>query len=363
MSLRSRVLTVLNGQKPEKVPWLGDLSYWISYLNQEGIMPEKYKAPNGEYELYRDLGVGYYLQGYFPFKTLYEGIEAHSEKKGDTEAITLKTPVGSVTIVWKQLPGSYTWGPQEHFVKDINDLKVIRYLYEHIHYEPDYKEAQDRYEAIGDNGLVLCYLPKSPFMEMVTQLAGIEVATYLLMDYPDEFEAVLNIMSRKVDEAAQIAVDSPAECLMIPENLSSELVGKRMFKKYMRAYEEKWIKRIKEAGKYSFIHMDGTLRGLIKEVASTGFNVLEALTPAPVGDIPFEEIRNWTGEDTIIWGGIPGVYFTDLISDRDFDVFVMTVLEVMENASGYVLGVADQVPPGASWERVKRVSELVELYG
>jgi len=28
-----------------------------------------------------------------------------------------------------------------------------------------------------------------------------------------------------------------------------------------------------------------------------------------------------------------------------------------------VLGVADQVPPGASWERVKRVSELVELYG
>ena len=105
------------------------------------------------------------------------------------------------------------------------------------------------------------------------------------------------------------------------------------------------------------------MKGLISEVASTGFSVLEALTPSPVGDIPIEEICNWVGDDTIIWGGLPGVYFTDLVSDEDFDRLVINVLEVMKKQPRYVLGVADQVPPKARFERIKRVSELVESYG
>jgi hypothetical protein len=35
----------------------------------------------------------------------------------------------------------------------------------------------------------------------------------------------------------------------------------------------------------------------------------------------------------------------------------------MKKQPRYVLGVADQVPPKARFERVKRVSELVESYG
>jgi len=50
------------------------------------------------------------------------------------------------------------------------------------------------------------------------------------------------------------------------------------------------VQRIHAAGKYSFVHMDGVLAGLIGEVASTGFDVLEALTPAPVGDLALEDL-------------------------------------------------------------------------
>ena len=32
MDVRSRVLTVLNGQKPDVVPWMGDLDYWMQWL-------------------------------------------------------------------------------------------------------------------------------------------------------------------------------------------------------------------------------------------------------------------------------------------------------------------------------------------
>jgi hypothetical protein len=47
----------------------------------------------------------------------------------------------------------------------------------------------------------------------------------MLADDPDEFEETLAVVEASHDRAARIAVDSPAEILMIPENLSSEVVG------------------------------------------------------------------------------------------------------------------------------------------
>ncbi len=117
-------------------------------------------------------------------------------------------------------------------------------------------------------------------------------------------------------------------------------------------------------GIYSFIHIDGTLKGLLKQEASTGFDVLEALTPDPVGDLAIEEWATYVDKpDTILWGGIPGVYFTPVISDQEFDRHIRAVLDVMKSEPRYVLGVADQVPPDGMESRVRRVAELVDKYG
>lgn len=180
----------------------------------------------------------------------------------------MRTPYGDIQETHIYLPDSYTSARTEHFIKDWRDLAPLRYLYEHTYYEPNYELARRRYDLVGDNGLVLCYLPKSPFMELVALKAGIEAVTYALTDAPDEFAETLMVMARKHGEAAQISLDSPAECLMIPENLSSEVVGKRLYKRYVRPFEADWIGRIRGAGKYSFIHIDGTLRGLIDHAHS-----------------------------------------------------------------------------------------------
>ena len=132
---------------------------------------------------------------------------------------------------------------------------------------------------------------------------------------------------------------------MIPENLSSESVGKKFFKRWVQPFDTYWTGRIRDAGKYSFIHIDGTLRGLIRECSQTGFDVLEAVTPGPVGDIEPEDLHNWVEPGVVIWGGIPGVYFTDLISDEEFDAYVIRVLEVWKSEPRYVLG---RCGPGAA---------------
>ena len=150
--------------------------------------------------------------------------------------------------------------------------------------------------------------------------SDIMAVTFMETNEPDEFMETLNVMKKSFDKAARISVNCPADALMIPENLSSEMVGPRYFEKYMRSYQQEWIKEIKNADKYSFIHMDGTLRGLLKQEASTGFNVIEAMTPKPVGDL---NINDWAktadNKNTILWGGIPGSYFTPNVDDQEFD--------------------------------------------
>lgn len=364
MSPRARLQSLWHGQKPDRVPWFGDLDYWATALIGRMLRPTNFKETDAYIQWHQDLGVGFYLQGYFPFKTIFENCRVKIWHEGKRKYTEIATPNGTLRDCWLWLEDSFCEAPVEHFVKSEADLPVLRYIYENIRYEPDYSFGWRRLEQIADMGILLCYLPKSPFMQLVAQDAGIEAVTMMTVNAPDEFTATLQVMEKAVDQAAALALASPAEALMIPENLSSEVVGPRFFERYMRTFHEKWNHRIAAAGKHSFIHMDGTLRGLIRQVAGTGFNVLEALTPAPVGDLAIEEFaRSVDQPDTIFWGGLPGAYFTALISDAEFDRFVRHVLAVMRQQPRYVLGVADQVPPDGLEYRVRRVAELVEQYG
>jgi hypothetical protein len=360
---RTRILTLLGGGQPDRVPWFGDLDYWASALIARGQRPEGFKESAAYIDWHRSLGVGFYLQGYFPFRPVYE-FEERLWRDGHRRYRELVTPLGSLRECWEYLPESFAEAPVEHLVKSAEDLPALRYVYAHTRWEPAYEYGRQRLNDIGDQGILLCYLPKSPFMHLVALEAGIAAVTFAEAEDPGGFAETLAVMKECFDRAAQLAIESPAEVLMIPENLSAEMIGPRFFEKYMRAYQEEWTGRIAAAGKHSFIHMDGTLKGLLREEASVGFTVIEAMTPAPVGDLPVEQWAHHAGHSrTVLWGGIPGVYFTAKVSDEEFDRHVSAVLNVMCSKPRYVLGVADQVPPDALESRVRRVEELVDRFG
>lgn len=362
MTERERLLTLLSGKTPDQVPWLGDLSYWVPYALGKGVIDQAYGG-DGLFRLHRDLGVGFYLQGYFPFEEEAENVDVSREVNGNRITTRWHTPLGDLEEVEVNLPESYTMAIHEHRIKTIEDLEIFTYIQEHTVFKPDYAEAARRYDLIGDNGAVLCYLPKSPYMDLVALKAGIMTVVDLICDEEERFGECLDRLEICADRAAQVALDSPAELLMIPENISSEVVGKGPYHSYMERYQRKWFERIKAAGKTSFVHMDGTMRGLLREVSEAGCRVMEALTPAPTGDIEIEDMHNWVTEDTIIWGGIPGAYFTDSVSDEEFDEYVKRVLDTWTSKARYVLGVADQVPPYSRPERIARVRDLVDRYG
>lgn len=367
MTERERVLAILNRQQPDQLPWLADFAYLIHSMNETGTYPEQYKntyLDNGLQKMHRDYGTGFYLQGFQPWKSEAQGWETKVEKDHDTTVTTITTPVGQLREVTKYSHTSFSDGITEHLIKDIDDLKIFLWMMQHTKYTPDYEFATKRYETIGDNGVVLCYTPKSPIMELVALRAGVENVTYMMMDDEDEFKAILDELEEKSDEAARIVLESPAECIMIPENISSECVAP-FYHDYMKRYHQKWTSQIRDAGKFSFVHQDGTVRGLISQLSKESrFDIIEAVTPMPVGDVDIAEVAGLVDDSTIIWGGIPGGMFNELsCTDEEFDKHVIRCIEVMTSAPRYVLGVADQVVPGSSERRIKRVRELVNQYG
>ena len=384
-SLRQRVFSILKGKTPDRLPWFADLSYWHFAMDRKGCLEKRHKGFEGVLNLHKELGVGFYLQGYEPyipeyknckvteiardvggyedFTSIYKGSKVIKSKNNNDIVREVSTPIGKIKERWKYVPKSFSWAPEEYFINSIEDLKVFKYWVENTNYKPDYHQAFIVKATVGEQGCVLCYQPRSPLMQLIVLFAGITNTVNIMMDDRKLFDETLKVLQYKSDEAAEITLNSPAEFIMIPENLSSDIVGKNFFEEFLRPFEEKWNRKIKDKGKYSFIHMDGYLKGLLKEVSTTGFSVIEAMTPKPIGDLEVSEFSNYAEGNVIIWGGIPGAFFTPLVSDEEFEKFVLEVIKIMVSEPRYVLGLADQIPPDGIIERVKTVSDLVEKYG
>jgi len=69
MTTRQRLLTLFKGEKPDRVPWYADLDYWATGLIGRGEKPADFKSDEEYVQWHRRLNVGFYLQGYYPYKT------------------------------------------------------------------------------------------------------------------------------------------------------------------------------------------------------------------------------------------------------------------------------------------------------
>ncbi len=368
MTERARVLSVLDGRRPDRTPWFGDLSWWHAAHARCGDLPKAYgDGADGYLRMHRDAGVGIYLYPPFVWDQRYdESVTVTVETEGDLTATTIVTPVGSVRSVLQGLPESGTSAYVEHNVKAPGDLRVLRYLAQHRIITPNSAQFAECDAHWGEDGIACALAPvcTTALQTLITREAGIETVVDLLYsDARSELEETIEVMQAADDPIFEIIARSPCRLVVFPENLSGEVTGRQLVQRYEMPCWKRRIAQLQNAGKSVGIHNDGTLRGSLPLLIEAGFDLVESVTPAPVGDMPLEEIRGVTAGKIIVWGGIPGALFSPLTSADVFDAFVALVLRTLPPGSGFVLGVADQVPPDAEFSRICRVRELVDELG
>jgi hypothetical protein len=235
---------------------------------------------------------------------------------------TYTTPVGSIYQEERREPGVGQWHAQRSWrdvtpwvtsrlVKGPEDYEVLEFVVEHTEYIADYFPIEQAMEWLGDDGVVLDALPHSPMQMLMIDWVGSEEGRffYHLTDYPDLVERLYEAISRSREPMYEIAAGSPAPMALCGDNVDGFLVNPRLFERYFLPEYEKQAALLHARGKLMAVHMDGRVGVLKDQIARSPVDVVEALHPPPMGDLPIgEALSAWP--DKAVWVGFPGSEYT-----------------------------------------------------
>ena len=331
MDIKERILATLNWDEPDMVP----------------LTVYDWMLPRGEKgRRLRESGVGLVLRP-----------PAHRVEHREVEIIskeywengrnfirkTIHTPVGDV---WQTLePDKSGYEPnfwiKEHFIKGPEDYRVMEFYVQDAVYHDNVEYIREANRRIGGDGLVYVRVAKVPIQEMLYQMMGMERFSFDYYQQRDLFDSLHNTMLKRYEELFAFAVEAPVELLLFGDNITSDVVGEERYRNYCMPVYKRLKSLAGGAGKKLGVHMDGRLARLTEAIAESEFDIVEALTPPPMGDISVKEAREvWP--DKALW-----INFTSSVHLEKSEVIEAHTRQLLEEAGskrGFAIGVTEDAP-------------------
>ncbi len=365
---RERLLAIMAGEPPDCIPWIPRLLLWYNAHKKAGILPERYRDWSLR-DIERDLGMGNPARDGHVFRTELEGVEVQQRWLNEMELLTeYITPVGTVTTRYrgsKRLRQQAIQDLQVGFLlKRREDYAAVEYLIEHTNYVPTY-EAYEAYEdEVGDDGYPLVGCGDCPFHHWLLRLVGYENAYYHLQDYPKEVERLLALMTQRDRERVwPLIADSPAKLILHGVHFSSQMTPPPMFERFILPYYQELSALLRGRGKTLVMHGDNDTRLILSHIEQAGYGMVECFVTYPMVKTTLAQARAAWGSRVIIWGGVPSVILEAPYSDAAFEAYMVDLFRIIAPGDAFILGVADNIMPGAKLERLQRIREMVEEYG
>ncbi len=348
MTRKERILAAMAWGEPDQVP----LTIYDRIL------------PRGQAErMLRDSGVG-----------LIERLPAHRVLHRQVEILTreyhaqgrrlvrrtIHTPVGDA---WQTLEPDEAYATsdwiREHFIKGPDDYRVMEFFFQDAVYRDNVDAIRESQRRMGTDGLVIVRIAKSPIQEMLYQLMGYEQFGVDYHERRDLFDSLHHTMARRYQELYDLAADSPVEILQLGDNISSDVVGRERFRTYLMPEYRKLTGRLAGTGKKLAVHMDGRLKGLQQEIGAAEFDILEALTPAPMGDISVRQAREWWPEKAL-WINFPSSLH--IAASETIAAQTRTLLEEAGGGRGFGISVTEDAPVEALERSLGVISRVLQEY-
>ena len=310
MTPRERILATLHGECADRLPFF----HWWRHT-QIGQVERECRN--------RGMGICWWRP---PYTVTYHNVDVTEIQDVSTvESVHRRiyhTPVGSIYLDEKREPGVGQWKGTKSWrdvspwqiarlVKEPEDYDVLKYLVEHTEYKPYYFPIEQAKKWVGDDGVVVAYLPHSPMQMLMIDWVGSERGRFYIhyAKHPEKVEEVYEAISKSYEPLYEIAAKSPADAVIFGDNIDGVLVNPRFFEKYFMPEYEKCARVLHEHGKLMGNHMDGRV-GVLKDlIAKCPQDFIEALHPPPMGDLPISEALS-TWRDKVIWMGYPASVYT-----------------------------------------------------
>ncbi|MFN0171432.1 MAG: uroporphyrinogen decarboxylase family protein [Bryobacteraceae bacterium] len=368
MTERERLLAVYRGETPDRVPFFLDLSHWFYQRNQVPFdLSTALMEPDWPLlDYHRKVCAGFYAPNLISFfdASYPADVNATTTREnmefGPEITWRIETPVGVIERRRRWEEESYSWSISRWGVSTVDDLRVLAYALSRLQFRPAFHRYEQWKKAVGDLGVLYLPLGYSAIGHLLSYWAGVERTIYLAADSPMEFEEAVSAINHNLLHCVEVLCQSPAEVIFLGDNFSSDIQSPRFFGKWSAPFYRETARRIRAAGKFSAVHVDGRLSGLLSAFGEIGVDCIDAVTPAPMGDLTPEECRDEAGPQLILSGGVPPPAWIEPATDDDFRDAVGQWLALRARSPRLVAAAGDQVPPGALEHRIGIMREMVE---
>ncbi len=302
MTPKERLLAVLNGQTPDKVPFapFGEL------------------IPRSSFELkFRNEGMGFIVH--------HGSVHQHNDTPwcechdGDKKTFVIKTASGELTSEYRYKKGASNNSEVQtkFFIETAEDYKsAVEYISgTYFNFDNGDETLIEYYN--GDESITHAWTGEPPFMEAQYYL-GLENWSYHRYDHPAEFSMLLDALDKMQERRMEYIIESNQTIINLG-NLAGNF-SPADFEKYMLPYFRKYSQLLRKAGKKSSVHADAlNLKQHLAIIPACGVDIVEAFTPPPVGNLSLGEARAAWGDELIIHINFPeSVFYSGYEKTRQF---------------------------------------------
>jgi len=368
MTNRERILAILDGRPPDRIPWIPRLEIWYEAHRRAGTLPAPYRDLSLR-EVEREVFGGTAARDGRIYREEIRSVEIRQHQFGEMETLTeYVTPLGTVTTRFRSTGRLRSQGIQdaqvEFMLKDRRDYPIVEYIVEHTHYVPCFAEYQQYEIEVGEDGYPMVNCGDCPFHHWMRALAGYNQAYYHLCDFANAVERLLAVLTDHFRERLwKPMLDSPARLLMHGHHLSSQMTPPPQFERYMLPYYRELSPLLRSRGKVLALHADNDTRAILSHIEQAGFGMVECFVTHPMVPTTLAEARAAWGDRVIIFGGVPSVILEEPFTDEQFEQYMDGLFRVIAPGKAFILGIADNAMPGAQIERIRRITQIVEQRG
>ena len=261
---------------------------------------------------------------------------------------TFDTPVGRVFEKYRKDREYGTMWIKKYLIEEPADYAVVRFIVQNSTLSEQGAAYQLACNDLGDDGLVLAMVDRTPFQKVLWELTGLERLLFDLHDNRSMVEDLLKAIEYQLDVAYTLAGTSPAEVIWSPDNLTGDICSPSIYLEYHLNYYRRWARLLHEAGKVYAVHMDGRLRSLLDAIGETPVDVIESFSlPMAGGDLPIvDALTAWNGKSIAM--NLPASLCYK--EERHVRTFVSDLLVALHGKGSCMLQVSENLPP-SGWQQ------------
>jgi len=367
MTSRERLLSVLRGEMPDRVPISPFVQEeYLSYYFNKKNTSRLHDAIALSKELGFDLITRQYINPtpYFLQRDFENWKVAVTKEKVEDNYIrttTITTPEGEL----KQVEGAEY---NEKILEGIH-FSTIKYMLQSQEefelfkkYCPKREKQDDDHilgsgvearEAIGDLGITCPWGIGGVYNLVATYMDVQDMLCDALTD-EEYYEDYMNFFTDMVVDEYKVLAGSEFDAVGIQGNIANgAIMSNEYFDEFVLPYEKRAIDILKEAGKPTVYHNCGNAKILYPSYKKSGITVWETVSPKPQGDNTLEEAKEYFKDSLILSGNFDQINFLKTASADEVEKAAYEQMMTGKKGGHFIFSCSDYLEIGTPLENVK----------